>query len=334
MVRLRSAVALFTLLPPGLSSLTPDTLQIREIYRFENGTHIENLAVRHNSHILFTTFDRGRLYNLDPGVDHPEPELVAELPQVNALTGMTDISQDVFAVIAGTRTSDSPLLVKESFKLFTVSLSAHHEQKPPIIELIASIPEAAFLNGMAHLPQQPNIILSADSINGCIFREDLGTGTRDIAIGDESLAMSTEGNKLPLGVNGIKVHESHLYFTNSARGLFGRIPIDPYNGSQTGAVEVIATLAGEGVGATIAYDDFAITSSFGGWGKAAVTAYVGTHPNSVHRIGILDGTQDVFIGGGNSTLINGPTSVAFAGHPSRKMYVATRTGQLFEIMYL
>ena len=86
------------------------------------------------------------------------------------------------------------------------------------------------------------------------------------------------------------VKRGSLYFTNSATGSYGRIPITA-NGTAAGQVEILATSPGE-------YDDFAFGTDGNVW--------IATYPGSLNEVGR---------GGGQRNFTSGrmqePTSVKF-----------------------
>jgi hypothetical protein len=304
--------------------------RVREIFTFQDGTFIENLVVLSNGHIIFTTFDRAHVYDIDPNQLRPEPQLVAQLPNVNAASGIAEIAPDTFAITASNY-SGGINFEPGSLKLFTVSLNADGNQNgtPATVKLITNVPEEDFLNGMCRLPTRPHAVLSADSINGRIVFFDTATGLTRIAIADDILKPITGDGRLPLGVNGIHVLGSFLYFTNSARRIFGRIPITD-DGNQAGPAEILATEPAN-VSGYNAYDDFKIIVG----SKCGPQAFIATQSNAIIRFGIFDKKLELFLGGGNTTFLHGPGSVA-SSRDQRKLYIITGGlggigGQILEI---
>jgi hypothetical protein len=302
--------------------------KIREIYTFNDGTYIENLVVRSNGQVLFGTFGQGNVYNIDPRAHSPQLQLVAKLPDADAVTGIAEIAKDVFAVTAGVRTGDFSL---DFFKLFKVDLRSKRlgSTKGADARVIANLTGVGLLNGMCALPNLPGFVLSADSSNGTIFRLNTATGEKTAVITDENLKPSRDEAGFPLGVNGIHISGSFLYFTNSARIIFGRVPITR-DGYQAGPSEIIT----EESGGTDIWDDFGIItgSTCHGHGPQALVA---SHPNVIIQIGLLNGEQNIFLGGGNSSFLYGPTSLAVA-KDGKKIYVVTSGaggpgGQLLEV---
>ncbi|KAJ5176642.1 uncharacterized protein N7482_002519 [Penicillium canariense] len=283
-----------------------------QIFNFSSYVDIENSVLRPNGHLLLTTFDQGRLYTLDPSRHAPQAQLVAALPVATALCGITAIGADKFAVVGGIRGYYS--YTNET--LYTVDFSGNSAE--PTIRTLVQIPSAVMLNGMAALPTQPHIVLIADSRLGCLFRVDTRTGVSRIAFKNDSLAAPSNAT-IPIGINGVKVAGGYVYFTNTARGTFSRMPVSA-DGSKFGKIEVIANLD---MGTTDGnWDDFAV--------DAKGIAYVAQAENSIARIQ-SSGQRTIVAGGGNSTALIGPTSVQIGGNG--KLYVTTRGGTVDGVSY-
>lgn len=307
---------------PGLNSLP----RAREAAIFDAPVFIENLAVRSNGHLLLTTFDQGRLYTVDPDAVSPRAEVAVQFPGVTALIGIAEIAPDVFAVTGGNLTSFA--FVEGSIKVFTVSFISGADT--PRVKHIVDILNSTAVNSMAALQTTPHIILIGGSKDGTIIRVDTIQDKYDIALSDPVLELVPD--TVPVGVNGIKLFGDYLYFSNSAKGLFGRIPVHS-DGSMAGAAEIITTLPG-GTGIGHAYDDFAIHVDAGG----QAFAYVATHSNTVYKVNVDTAHTDVYVGGGDSTLLKNPTSLAFA-KDGKKFYVVTAgnvrggiSGQVVEVI--
>jgi hypothetical protein len=319
------AIAVFRAFASGISVHDP-LPRAQEVAIFDEPVFIENIAVRSNGHVLLTTFDQGRLYTVDPDAITPRAEVAVQFPGVTALIGVAEIAPDVFAVTGGNLTSFA--FVEGSLKVFTVSFDGGAGS--PRVKHILDLLDSTAVNSMTVLPATPYIILVAGSKDGNIVRIDTLRGTYDVALSDPALELVPD--TVPVGVNGIKLVGDFLYFANSAKGLFGRIPVHP-DGSMAGAAEIITTLAG-GTSIGHAYDDFDIHLDCDG----QAFAYVATHSNMVYKINVDTGEADIYVGGGDSTLLKNPTSLAFA-KDGKKFYVVTAgnvtsgvSGQVVEVI--
>lgn len=290
----------------------------REIFAFQDATFIENLAIRTNGHILLNTFSSGDVYSLDPTAASPKPVVAASLPGATGLTGIAPIGPDVYAISGGVHLPFS--FLEGTMRVYTVDFLAPASPgdqglgsgNTVTVTSSTHVPNTQMLNGMAALPGKPFVVLSGDSIGGRMFRIDTQTGGVDVAFTDPWLEPG-DGAKVPLGVNGVKIFEDRLYFTNSAKGVLARVKIDG-DGNKVGDVEVLARLpGGGGEDGWSAYDDLAIDSKG--------TAYVAMHGNAVMKI-TRGGKQTVLAGGGSDTFLKEPTSVALT-EDEKTIYVST-----------
>lgn len=103
-----------------------------------------------------------------------------------------------------------------------------------------------------------------------------------------------------------------LYFTNSAQGSYGRIPIT-HDGSAAGNVEMLVGVGGP----SAEYDDFNMNREGNAW--------IATHPNAVVEV-TTEGKQGNITRDGDITGLIQPVSVKF-GRGSRReektLYVVT-----------
>ncbi|KAJ5689528.1 hypothetical protein N7462_003920 [Penicillium macrosclerotiorum] len=300
----------FALVLMASAALAQSTTQI---FNFTSYVDIENSALRPNGNLLLTTFDNGRLYTLNPSSKAPEAELLAALPGATALCGITAIAADKFAIVGGVRGHYS--YTNET--LYTVDFSQNAAN--PTIRTVTRLPGAVMLNGMASLPKQSHIVLIADSRLGYLFRVDTRTGASKVAFKDEALTAPANAT-IPIGVNGLKVTGGYVYFTNSARNTFSRIPVSA-DGLKFGAIQVISRLNAGTTGDD--WDDFAIDTEG--------VAYVAQPDNAIARIS-PDGQQTIVAGGGSSNIIIGPTSVQIA-NGGELLYVTTRGGTVDGFSY-
>lgn len=301
----------------GMSSSLGATSTTRQLWNFTSYVDIENTSLRPNGQVLMTTFTNASLYTLDPTSSSPTAELVASFSPSTALTGIASVGNDKFAVIGGVR--GSYMYTNET--VYTCDFSGGPE---PAIEVVATLPDAVMLNGMDSLPQNPAVVLIADSRVGAVWRVNTTDGDFAIAYQGE-LLLPPENATVPIGINGLKVSNGHVYFTNTAKNLFARIAVTD-DGVMHGEVETIAVLGEE-----YDWDDFIMDSS-------GEIAYMAQSPNCIGRVIIGTGEMDVVVGDENDTVsLLGPTSVALA-EDDVTAYVSTRgtqssgiSGQLVQI---
>jgi hypothetical protein len=117
---------------------------------------------------------------------------------------------------------------------------------------------------------------------------------------------------VPLGVNGIHILNSELYFTNLATNSVGKVTITP-DGGAAGTIQVLTTKA-------LAADDFALSD------KGIVYA---AGANTLRQVS-TKGRTVPFVGDPNSTVLQGITSARFGRTAVDKdvLYLSTQGGLL------
>ncbi|KAI1266234.1 hypothetical protein F5Y18DRAFT_426129 [Xylariaceae sp. FL1019] len=280
-------------------------LKTRQLFEFPSPTFIENIAVRPNGHVLATTFTDAGLYTLDPSASNTTAKLVARVPGKTALTGITELYPDIFAVGAGI--IDNLTFVNGSTSVWVVDFNCAGAE--PVVRLAANLPQSIIVNGLATLPKARHMVLAADSIAGAVYRIDTISGTVQIAIQNDMLALGSNP-AYPLGINGVEVHDGYLYLSQSAQRFFARVRISD-SGDQIGEFEIIATLPRDPE--LVAYDDFAITGNG--------VAYLTAHSNTILKIP-PGGNQTVFYGPGDMPYLFDPTSTALSRDEST-LYIVT-----------
>jgi hypothetical protein len=279
-----------------------------QLFNFSSYVDIENSHLRPNGDLLLSTFDNASLFILDPSVPNPQAQLVAEMPGATALCAITSIGFDKFAVIGGVRGNYS--YTNET--IYIVDYSTNLTM--PSISIGANITDAIMLNGMDSLPTYPHLVLAGDARQGAVYRIDTTTGSWEIVIQDDALTPPSNA-AAPIGINGLKVFNGYLYYSNTALNTFGRVPITD-DGFPNGDIEIITELT-PGI-YDYDWDDFIF--------DASGIAYIAQPPSAITRI-LPNGNATIFIGGGNSTAIFNPTSLSLAQN-GKTAYVTTRGGTL------
>jgi hypothetical protein len=174
---------------------------------------------------------------------------------------------------------------------------------------VSNLTKVGLPDGIVALPNSPGLALLADAANGIVWRVDVWTGEHSVAIQDKMFL--SESAILPIGVDGLHIWNRHLYFTNLAQSLFGRIPISR-TGSPTGPIQIIAN--------TTLGDDFAIAPDG--------TAYI-AGDNTLYRVD-QTGAVTIIAGGPNNLTLEGATSAQFGRTLTDRgvLYVGTNGGLL------
>jgi hypothetical protein len=287
----------------------------RTIYQFDNGTFVENIAVRSNGNLLVTLIDRPELYEIDPF--HNTTALITNLEdEADALSllGITEMAPDVFVFIAGNFSIARAASDPASYSIWQIDFN-----RGGICEKVSAIerlPEASFLNGLTVLNHREGTVLMSDSVRGLVWRLDIWTGKYEVVLEDVSMKPA-EGMLLVLGINGIRIRDDYLYYINALKGLFCRVRIDKSTGKASGQYEILET--------DLTGDDFTFAEN----GDAFITENGG---NSLIRVGI-DGSRSLVAGGLNSTVVAGATSAAFGRTWLDRglVYVTTSGGQVVPV---
>lgn len=118
--------------------------------------------------------------------------------------------------------------------LYAIDLGTH--ETAPKSVLIAKLP-AGYLNGIAALDEGKPVAIT-DSQLGRIWGVDIRTGEYSVIHQDETMVANCDMGLL-LGVNGLKIVNHSMYYTNSPKRIFCRVRIDTHNGRALGPYEII-----------------------------------------------------------------------------------------------
>lgn len=177
------------------------------------------------------------------------------------------------------------------------------------MSLIANLTDVVLPDGVATLPADSSVVLVSDAARGVIWRVNIATGDYSVAIDDAAFKPTDE---VPLGVNGIHILNSELYFTNLATNSVGKVTITP-NGSTASAVQILTTEA-------LAADDFALSDN-------GIVYAAGA--NTMWQVS-AGGHIVAFVGDPGSTVLQGIKSARFGRTALDKdvLYLSTQGGLL------
>ncbi|KAJ7900431.1 hypothetical protein B0H13DRAFT_2234172 [Mycena leptocephala] len=302
-------------------SCTSKSFPSQVIFQTPDSFFFENIAVRVSSELLLTSAVSPTLFSLDPTTVDSSLNPVHTFPNANALTGIIEYRPNMFAVIASIINVTTRQWTPGSIVVWSVDFTA----TTPKVHALGALTDAKAANGITALPGQPDTLLISDSIAGAVWQINAHTERSRLAIQDPSMLPGATA----LGINGLHVRDTYLYFTNSQQQLFGRVPLAVKGGNVTAAraVEKLGTVEDGGP------DDFA----FDIHGRAWVTVHPGAlalfsppasgrgHWTQVTAVGNADGTD--------SGLVQ-PTGAAFGcGSPYQEtiLYVTTDVGQVVAV---
>ncbi|KAJ5778583.1 hypothetical protein N7520_001829 [Penicillium odoratum] len=249
---------------------------LHEVFRFPNGTWVENIAVQPNGNILVSLVNTPELWQVTPSIQPgPYPaQLIHHFDGASSVNGITELSLDKYAVIA-------------SNSVWKVDLSA--QSSKPI--QIATLPNGT-LNGMATLNERSVVI--SDSQLGLVWRLDTETGDYTMIHQDGTMAPNDDLG-LMLGINGLRIKNGYMHYNNSPRRIFCRVSIDAHTGEALGLYEIVAH--------DVLADDFAI-------GSNGVAYLAGLTDNVVTKV-FPNGSHTVIAGSKDSRDLMTATSAAF-----------------------
>lgn len=302
------------------------SVDVNVLYKFGDGTWAENLAVRANGQILVSRLDTPEVLQLDP-TGASEPIVIASWNSTTykGCLGISETSQDMFYVVTSgffdknfVLTSGVNSIWKIDMRNFTVSKKTGEVKTKAIVSKLVDIPTSDYLNGATTLSETS--ILVANVYNGWVYRVDTRTGAYNIAINDEKMKFDTVPNPASnLGVNGIKIKDGYLYWTNTAVGTLNRIRITN-KGAAVGNSEVVSNVPRP--------DDFIF--------KKNGIAFIGQ--NQMDELSVLypnSSAAQVIAGSNISTILAGVTAGAFGRlqHDSDVLYLTTSGGWFPSIVH-
>ncbi|OAK98467.1 hypothetical protein IQ06DRAFT_357580 [Phaeosphaeriaceae sp. SRC1lsM3a] len=299
-------------------------VELSTVYQFPNGTWLENLAQMRNGSLLVTVIRSADVYiinNVGIAAETATASLVASFPGHNAVLGITEMQKNVFAVAVGNVTeSNAP--VEGTFGVYSLNLtedcaattSSSHAGAGKVSKIV-DLPEQGLLNGIAFDP--PSTLLLADSWKGEIVRLNASSGAVDGIIENAALKSNFSSPSLVIGVNGLRIHNDFLYFSNTVQNLLGRIDLDSvYNASSSSAGKVDVDVQIIAQGSKISQpDDFAVLHG----GSVLVVRPLA---DTLQHVG-LDGKVEEIARGG---VVSGGTSLVLSktkGKGKKVAYVST-----------
>lgn len=315
-----STLAAASIITPRNNANANLPLPYKTIYQFPTSpAWIENIAVRPNGNLLFSTLITGDLWTIDPLAASPAtPQIVHSFKQINGLNatgGIADMGHDTYAVLAGQEGAGIVSIAPGTFQVWEIDFCYNSQsQEQPQVSKIADIPGALFPNGMISVPNT-NILLIADSALGAVWSLDTKIGTPQVAIQVPEMAPPVNA-VAPLGVNGLKLLDGYLYWTNSLRTTFNRVQLRVEGGNVTtlGDVEVLVSTG-------LFLDDFFFDSAGNAWAAA-------NSNNSIVVIGAEAPHQVVTVLGNQlQPTVEGPTATHFGvSEKDRQILYVTTSG--------
>lgn len=245
----------------GTTHRLPDVSVISE---WPHGSLVENLAVKHDGHLIVTVYSTNEIYEINPQPTKSSRHLLTTLPY--GPTGIAELEFNHFYINVG-------LIGKQNtWSIYSLSLQ-HGNTLNVSIKKLVDLDSALYLNGLCVLSYEHGTLLSVDSILGHIYKINIRTKQVELWYENDLLKHRTRDVLVP-GVNGIR-HcsiDNSIYLTNTDRALLLRLPINPFDYRPKGQLETIVR--------NLVCDDFSI--------DRVGTIYATTHAhNSLVRLTLI-----------------------------------------------
>lgn len=233
---------------PG-SQLHERDLLATPFFLFSNGpqpAQPENIKPRSNGQLLVTLNTVAELWQVDP-FKTQTGNLVHSFAGYQSLFGIVESSNDIYHIIASNFTGAPDYYgFQGSVSIFEVNLRGYQDSRltPNAVRVskVLDIPQAQLLDGLALIDGRAGLLMSGDAQTGVVYLINTQSRTSVAVLQSELLngtATSRASGLAHVGINGIKYRDSKLYWTNTAKGLYGIIPLDPSNGMPTGSPSVL-----------------------------------------------------------------------------------------------
>ncbi|KAF3036720.1 hypothetical protein E8E12_007421 [Didymella heteroderae] len=282
-------------------------------------TWLENIAVRNNGDLLVTQFAPAPVLHTvrSPSLPNATLENIYEFKTITNILGIAETRPDTFVVVGGNATANATGYVG-TFSAWEVNFSKDTVMAHKIVD----IPEAMFLNGAVVLPDAASIVLIADSQLGLLFRLDTRRRTYEVIADRPEFKPHPErfNKTVGFGINGVKIRDRFLYFSNTNLVNIYRVPIteDGYLAKDGKApVELYADLNA----VTTFIDDFEIGSGGTVW-------VVTNDDNTLIAVTPRSRIVEVVAGAKDQLTLAGGTGAAFGRTKKDRhvLYVSTAGG--------
>lgn len=275
--------------------------------------------MRNNGDLLVTQFAPAPVIFTvrNPSSTNAKLETIYEFKTITNILGITETLPDTFVIAGGNTTANATGYVG-TFSAWEVRFS----KDTATVRKIVDIPEAMLLNGVVAVPDMPNVVLIADSQIGVLFRLDTKRGIYEVIADRPDFKPHPErfNKTVGFGINGVKIRDGFLYFSNTNLVNIYRVRIanDGYLASDGEAtIEVYADLNA----ITTFIDDFEI-------GPDGTVWVVTNDDNSLIAVTPRDRKVKVVAGAKDQLTLAGGTGAAF-GHTKRDkhvLYISTAGG--------
>jgi sugar lactone lactonase YvrE len=190
-------------LPPLYDNVPIELVPARQIATFPVNTFLESIAIAPDGTLWVSNHEAGQIVRVS--LDGQQTVWATWESKIAGFAIATDDS----LIVTGWNLSGIPVVLQVSDR--------------GSIELVTTIPEAIFLNGLTHLKN--NLYLIADAYRGAIWQLNLAERVASIWLEHPLLSRSNPTSQIP-AVNGLKMFGDKLYASNTERQLILRIAVD------------------------------------------------------------------------------------------------------------
>ncbi|MCJ1456223.1 hypothetical protein MMC28_006583 [Mycoblastus sanguinarius] len=216
-------------------------------FYFPNSNQAENIRPRLNGQILVTLNTVPQLYQINPAKNQTGG-IVHTFAGYTSLFGIVELQVDLFYLIASNYTGAPEYYgYQGSVSIFQVDLRGIYDptQTPSAVKVakIVDIPSAQLLDGLAVVNPGAGLLMSGDAQLGTLYLIDVNKKTATavqqnaLLAGNDDIPASSLNH---IGINGIKVHGSSLYYTNTAKGFYATIPLNLATGQPISTPQILA----------------------------------------------------------------------------------------------
>ena len=247
---------------PAPDAGTLSQITATPFFTFPISKEVENIVTRSNGQLLVTLDSDPELWQVDPfnpGVGY----LVYTFPEKTAAFGIVESNvSDVFYVLAQNFTGLPDFYgFAGTSSVFIVDMRGTSVTvggiQGVVVQRAVDIPNAQLLDGLVIVNSDRGLLLTGDAQLGTLIVIDVPDKTSTVVMADPAYAPLTQLRAAGLahvGINGMKLHGNDLYFTNTAKGLLGKVTIDLNTGRP---VSEVTTLVAYG----LPVDDFSFDAN-------------------------------------------------------------------------
>lgn len=226
---------------------TANLIPATPLFYFPDGKQAENMEIRSNGQILVTLDTAPELYQINP-FRNQTGGIAYRFEGYTSLFGIVEVTTDIFYVIASNFSGPPDYYGYEgSVSIFQIDLRNNPDptvsQSAVKVSKVVDVPQAQLLDGLTVVNEPDGLLMSGDAQTGTLYLINIRKRTAEAVLQDELLdgtSHEVAAGLAHIGVNGLKFHEKDLYFTNTAKGLYGRVPINSATGKPTGKPFILA----------------------------------------------------------------------------------------------